>query len=181
MQTPKNNKRIYLARVLLTLACVLLLAFIFGNSLIEGDESDNQSNIVVKVVQKVVGFFAPKSWIATATGEDYQRLHAIVRTLAHFSEFALLGALCSWCYRAYTSQKTYFFAVVFFVAYVPIIDEFLQSFTIGRVADIHDVWVDTLGAFAGILFALGTLWLAKIIIKRREKVARIRSGSNQIQ
>ena len=181
MQTLQNNKRIYLARVLLTLACVLLLAFIFGNSLTAGNDSDKQSTSVVKLVQKTVAFFAPKSWIATAVGEDYQRLHAIVRTLAHFSEFALLGALCSWCYRAYTSQKTYFFVVVFFVAFVPIIDEFLQSFTIGRVMDILDVWVDTLGAFAGILFALSTLWLAKIVIKRREKVARIRSGSNQIQ
>ena len=169
MQTLEKNKKIYLVRVLLTLACVLLLAFIFGNSLTEGDDSSKQSAGVVKAVQKIVGVFAPNSWIATATGEQYDRLHASVRTLAHFSEFALLGALCSWCYRAYTNEKTYFFVVVCFVAYVPIIDEFLQTLTVGRVADIHDVFLDTLGAFAGILFALCTLFLGRIRRKRRCK------------
>lgn len=168
MKTRKNNK-IYLARALLTLACLLLLAFIFFNSLTSGDDSSAQSAWVVKCVQKTVGFFAPNSWIANATGEEYDKLHEIVRTLAHFGEFALLGALCSWCYRAYTNEKAYFFVVVFFVAFVPIVDEFLQTLTIGRVADIRDIWVDTLGAFAGIAFALLALWIAKLLLKRRIK------------
>ena len=72
MQTLEKNKKIYLVRVLLTLACVLLLAFIFGNSLTEGDDSSKQSAGVVKAVQKIVGVFAPNSWIATATGEQSQ-------------------------------------------------------------------------------------------------------------
>ncbi len=166
MEIRTQNKKIYLARALLTLACLLLLAFIFGNSLKAGDESSAQSAEVVQAVQKVVGFFAPHSWIATATGEAYEKLHAVVRTLAHFSEFALLGALCSWCYRAYTAEKAYFFVVVFFVLFVPIVDEFLQTLTAGRVADIYDVWIDSAGGAVGIAFALLTLWIAKRIRRK---------------
>ena len=51
MQTLEKNKKIYLVRVLLTLACVLLLAFIFGNSLTEGDDSSKQSAGVVSYVK----------------------------------------------------------------------------------------------------------------------------------
>lgn len=166
METHAQNKKIYLARALLTVACLLVLAFIFGNSLKAGDESSAQSAGVVKAVQKVAGFFAPNSWVATATGEAYEKLHAVVRTIAHFSEFALLGALCSWCYRAYTTEKAYFFVVVFFVLLIPVVDEFLQTLTIGRVADIYDVWIDSAGGAVGILFALGALWITKKIRRR---------------
>ena len=166
MQTHAKNKKIYLARVLLTVMCIAMLVFIFSNSLKAGDESSAQSAGLVKAVQKVVGFFAPNSWVATATGGAFEKLHAIVRTIAHFSEFALLGALCSWCYRAYTIEKAYFFVVVFFVLLIPVLDEFLQTLTIGRVADIYDVWIDSAGGAVGILFALGTLWIAKKIRRK---------------
>lgn len=166
METRTQNKRIYLVRALLTIACIALLSFIFGNSLKAGEESSAQSAGFLRAVQKAVGFFAPNSFVATATGEAYEKLHAIVRTIAHFGEFALLGALCSWCYRAYTAEKAYFFVVVFFVLLVPIVDEFLQTLTIDRVADIYDVWVDSAGGAVGILFALCTLWIAKKIRRK---------------
>lgn len=167
--TQVSKKKIYILRAVLTAACLALLAFIFGNSLTAGEDSSAQSASVVRLVQKVVGVFAPDSWIATATGEAYEKLHDIVRTVAHFLEFALLGALFSWCYRAYTSEKAYFFVVVCFLVLVPVIDEFLQTLTVGRAAEMKDVFVDTAGGLAGATFAVLTLVLGFAIYKKRRK------------
>ena len=87
-------------------------------------------------------------------GEAYDKLHWIVRTAAHFSEFALLGALFCWCYRAYTRDKTFLFLPVGLLVLVPIVDEFLQRSSAGRVADIADMLVDTAGGLCGFSFAL---------------------------
>lgn len=172
-KTNAPNNRIYwktyLVRIVLTALCIGMLCFIFGNSLKAGEQSAEQSSGVVDMVQKAVGIFAPNSWIATATGEAYDRLHGIVRTIAHFCEFALLGALFTWCYRSYTSEKAFFFVPVCLSILVPIVDEFLQTLTPGRAAEMKDVLVDTAGGAAGCVFALLTLWIGFAIYKSKRK------------
>jgi VanZ family protein len=161
--------KIVALRAVLTLACVALVAFIFYNSLKTGDESAAQSNIVTDTVQKIIGFFAPKSWIATATGAQYERLHSYVRTLAHFSEFGLLGALTAWCWRAYTSDKLCLLFPVCLALFIPVLDESLQFLTAGRVADTSDLFVDTLGGICGLAFAILTLWIGKAVLLRKRR------------
>lgn len=165
----RTRAKTYWLRAALTAACLCLLAFIFGNSLASGDDSSAQSSVFVRAVQKLAGVFAPHSWVATATGEAYEKLHGIVRTSAHFCEFALLGALFTWCYRSYTDEKAYFFIVVCFLVLVPVVDEFLQTLTIGRAAEMKDVFTDTAGGFAGVLFAIITVAIASAIRKKRRK------------
>ena len=164
----KKGKIIAL-RVVLTAACVALVAFIFYNSLKTGDESAAESNIVTDTVQKIIGFFAPKSWIANATGAEYERLHSYVRTLAHFSEFGLLGALMSWCWRAYTSDKLCLLFPVCLVLFIPVLDESLQFLTAGRVADTSDLFVDTIGGICGLAFATITLIIGKAVLSKKRK------------
>ena len=170
MKDGRTNKgKIIALRIVLTLSLLALLAFIFSNSLRTGDESGAQSNIVTDFVQKVVGIVAPNSWIATATGADYEKLHASVRTLAHFSEFGLLGALLVWCWRAYTDDRLCLLFPVCLVLFIPVVDESLQAFTAGRVADISDLFVDSLGGICGLVFAVVTLIVGRAVLAKRRK------------
>ncbi|MBQ7879648.1 MAG: VanZ family protein [Clostridia bacterium] len=170
MKDGRTNKgKIIALRVALTAACVALVAFIFFNSLRTGDESAAQSNVVTDFVQKVIAFFAPKSWIANATGEAYERLHGYVRTVAHFSEFGLLGALMVWCWRAYTADGLCLLFPMCLTLFIPVLDESLQFLTAGRVADISDLFVDTLGGFCGLAFAVIALLIGRAVLSKKRK------------
>ncbi len=155
-------------QILLTAACLGWLAFIFGNSLRTGTQSSAQSSNAVRLVQKAVGFFAPDSWIADATGEDYLRLHNFVRKAAHFVEFAVLGGLSLWCYCAYTLRVKWSFipAAVTFLA--PVFDELLQKTVSGRAGVFTDVLIDWCGGATGLVAAAFVVWCILKIIKRRE-------------
>lgn len=84
--------------------------------------------------------------------------HGIVRKLAHFTEYAILGALAV---RAFVrSQYRYAFSLLIVVA-VAFADEFGQSFRPSRTASIVDVGID----IAGGLVIIASLYI--LILKRR--------------
>ena len=168
MECGKGKKRwLYALRGALTLSCVAMLLFIFANSLQSGEESSALSLSVTIGVQKFFRVIAPSSFIATATGEAFELLHSALRLLAHFCEFALFGARVIWCCRSYTDKKAYFLIPVALVLFVPIIDELLQKFSNGRVADVQDVLIDVLGGVCGALFAAFTLFIGMKIYRRK--------------
>jgi VanZ family protein len=171
-----RNKQRFLTvlKILLPLLYALLLLFIFGNSLQTGEESAETSSRVVDAVQAVVAWVAPQSPIATATGEAYAKLHADIRTLAHFSEFALLGALACGCCLVYGLEnkatkgtnngaikpktallKKYLPIGFGSLLFVPLLDETLQSFTANRAAEWLDLAVDFSGGIVGYALVLG--------------------------
>ena len=176
MGKKENTKTKYFLwglRGFLTLACLLLIAFIFTNSLQEGEQSAEKSSEVVKAVQKVAAFFDPNSVIATATGEAYDRLHAAVRNWAHFAEFALLGGLLCWCCFSYTFKKIFQIIPPCAVALVAVTDEILQLFTSGRAFQVFDILLDCGGGIVGIGFAILTVWLGVLAYKKKKQAASL--------
>ncbi len=167
----RNKRAIFqiCLQVLFLLLCAGFVAWIFSNSLKDAEQSTAQSAGVVEIVQKVVYVIAPDSPIVTATGEDYDLLHKVVRIIAHFLEFALLGALLVWCWRTFTRKKIWFLIPCGALCIVPVVDEILQSFTAGRAMEFTDVCIDIAGGIAGGLFALLTLWLLFAIIRKRKR------------
>ena len=157
-----------ICRVLLTVATVAFIVWIFSNSLKVAESSAAQSSSFTTRLQEIFKVIAPTSFIATATGEDFLRLEAVVRTLAHFVEFALLGALCFWTYRVYTANRIWMIAPFAFSALVSAVDEVLQYFTPGRAFEWTDILVDVSGAWAGCLFALGTVALGVYLYKKHK-------------
>lgn len=147
----------WLLRIVLSAACIAMLAFIFSNSLKTGEQSSQQSSTVVKVVQDVASVVAPNSAVAKATGEAYERLHTWVRMVAHFFEFAFFGGLLLWCIASYTWREAGLWCALGGVCLVPMIDESLQYFVAGRGAEFFDVCTDVAGGICGILFALVVL------------------------
>lgn len=160
-------------RIVLPILCACLTGFIFSNSLKTGEESIQQSSTIVKAVQDVVAIFNPESAIVTATGEAYDRLHNVVRTLAHFAEFALLGGLYGWCLFSYTLKKKYLPIPLCALAVVPALDECLQLFSAGRGMELTDILIDLGGGFCGFAFAAFTVWwgvkLCRRSVCRKEK------------
>ena len=164
----KNQKALlWTVRILLSIACAFAVGFILYNSIQTAVESARQSSKAVEVVQKVVATVAPNSPIVTATGDAYDRLHAVVRTLAHFSEYALLGALGAWCYRSYTDKKIWLLAPCVGVAILAVADECLQTLADGRGAQFVDVMVDICGGAMGVAFALLTVWAVCKMIQKK--------------
>ena len=137
---------------ILTVLIGLNLALIWGNSLMDAQNS----NAVSGGVLAFLGRFLP--FLLTQAG------HGFLRKAAHFSEFALLGLL--FCGRHALARRETPVHLLGFGMAVACIDETIQIFTPGRASSLIDVWIDTSG------FALGlvVIYLAytiknKIIIK----------------
>ena len=160
-----KEKIIQILRVLLPLLCAAMTAFIFGNSLQSGAQSSAQSSKAVEIVQNIAKFLAPKSKIATATGADYDRLHACIRALAHVAEFAVLGALAAGCCAVYPQKKTNWLVGFGCLALTPIADELLQGFTANRAMEFKDMLLD----FGGIVLGFGLVLTCFYILLQRKK------------
>ena len=138
--------------------CAALLAvnvlFIWGNSLLPGSVSGAISHFV----RDIVALIFPMS------PSDPDSGHGLLRKLAHFTEFACLGALLSWLFGML--RKPLFVALPcgFLVACA---DETIQRFVPDRGPSFRDVLIDTSGVFIGI----GLLFLGYTICKNRAKQA----------
>lgn len=165
----KMRKIRLVLRILLSVATALWLSFILSNSLKTAEQSATQSSTIVETVQQVAQIVAPESKIANATGEAYDALHAFVRNCAHLVEFAVLGALCCWCYFAYTLQRKYFYIPLLGVLFVPFLDEYLQTFSLGRGVELTDLALDICGGLAGMLFAACCVMIGVRIYCKRKR------------
>lgn len=91
--------------------------------------------------------------------------HVFLRKTAHFSEYALLGAV-SFCAFSFTlKRKSFLWGWVLSAAYA-ITDEIHQLFIPGRACRAFDVFIDSLGAAAGITFAALVFFLLGLIYRR---------------
>ena len=169
----KRDILLWALRILLSAACVAMLAFIFSNSFKTGEKSAAQSSQVVDVVQQVAQAVAPQSPIATATGADYEMLHTIIRVIAHFSEFFVLGVSFMLCAYSYTQKTPWLFFPLGGVLLVPALDELVQLFVSGRGAEWTDFFTDAVGGACGVVLALLAVVLVgysyRILWKKRER------------
>ena len=144
--------------VILVLLVVLATAFIFSNSLKNGEESVADSDAIIALIEPL---------IEKIFGEEHQiDLNYIVRKSAHLAEFFLLGALTSCLIldlkrRHGKHLRGYEF---FYVLAVAVADEYIQSFT-GRTSMVADILIDFLGAILG----FGTVFLIFAWRRRKKK------------
>ena len=139
------------------LLCVVLIGFIFGNSLKDGQESAQSSDVVVDTVKPIVD---PEDQIERVEFSFY------VRKLAHFTEFFWLGmALCGVAEelsrrradcRALLSHYPVCGALLTALL-VAVVDEWIQSYT-GRTSSVRDVLIDFSGAICGFFLTALVVW-----------------------
>ena len=131
------------------LAAVLIalnLAFIWGNSLRTGTESQDMSEGVLEWVLFFLNLDALKESAPAI-------LHHLLRKAAHIVEFASLGALLTWRLRMGGEKHIVILPALLGMA-AALVDETIQLYTPNRGPSLSDVWLDTAGAVAGIMLLL---------------------------
>ena len=79
---------------------------------------------------------------------DYVTLNFLIRKLAHFAEYMVLGFILALTIKK--DNKISFSLLI--VLIVSILDEFLQGF-IGRTSMVYDIVIDGIGGYIGILIS----------------------------
>lgn len=117
-----------------------VLAVIWGNSCLPGDESGALSNAVLAWLLKAMPFLG---WM-----DGF-----ILRKLAHFCEFALLAFLLGLTFRSRgTEQSTFWYAPATLSLAAACVDETIQIVSPGRYSSLVDVWIDFAGSISGLVF-----------------------------
>lgn len=147
--------------LLLLLAILGALAFIWGNSLDSAVESSLKSGRMRELIRPLLELLV---------GQGNVTDH-LVRKLAHFTEFAVLGALLLLLTAA--AFRVRLQSVVncqFFLLLAALTDETIQIFT-GRGPQVQDVWLDFAGGTAGLLAMLVLVWLLRSLFRPRKRPA----------
>ena len=115
---------------------VLWMTIIFIMSCFNADDSGNQSGFIVNVISKLFNI------------SNVTLLSLIVRKIAHFSEYFILGLFSVNCFNKYKKNINYCYLLCIVYA---ISDEIHQLFVPGRSCQITDILIDSMGAILGIL------------------------------
>ena len=148
------------------LAILAVLCFIFGNSLLDGQQSGEVSAGVTEVVEPVV---RPVVEAVSPAPVSDDSLHGIIRKMAHFTEFAVLAVL-SVCllWQLCGTWRTHALGYVLFGTLLAAVsDEFIQSFT-GRTSSVRDVLIDFSGALCGTLLTIALPSLIRALRRTRK-------------
>ena len=144
-----EKKRKVISAVLICL-CIATVAFIWGNSMLGSKASSNVSNSVLGALEPIIRRFGIVS-----------RNDLWLRKLAHFTEFAALGA--ELLFLAAVKGKSGFQTAsncAFASLLVALTDETIHLIR-GRNSLVIDVLLDFSGALSGILIAWLICWLIK--------------------
>ena len=140
------NKR----KVLLVLL-VLMLLFIWGNSLLPADKSAALSNLLREILNKL--------FPTADAAEPIFHSDGILRKVAHCLEFSALGIIIALLCLPVPAQRAADkgLRIICCGLLTALIDETIQLFVSGRSGQISDVWIDLAGYCGGVLIImLGT-------------------------
>lgn len=164
----KIKKNLIVKRILFIIMLLGTLYLIFCFSSQDGEQSGNLS---LKVTNFIVNLFSKVKNMDTSLRMHYvERLHPIIRKLAHFSIYCLVGfsVMGFWCTFDIRNKYKLLWSILIGVVYAAS-DEFHQSFIPGRGPSIRDVCIDSAGVLTGIfvmiflilLFEAFSNWIKK--------------------
>ena len=155
-------RRLLHPRVMLPLLLILVtLLFIWSNSLKDATDSSAQSGTVAL-------WFARTFDIGR---QPFRFIYENLRKVAHFLEFALLGAEVGLLLLLNGKSRARFLLLgVSFCAVCAAIDECIQYFVPGRACTVTDVFIDTAGSAAALLFLFAVAWICTTIFGRRKSI-----------
>ena len=157
---------IYIKRIILCVCIVLNCITIFYFSNQNAQTSGGSSGRVVKWITQIIPGLRDLEEAEKVKVQE-EIMQPIVRKLAHFSIYTLLGILtmsCALTYKGTNYQRgliTFLFGLLYACS-----DEFHQLFVMGRSCEMRDVLIDTLGSFVGILI----YYKIKLYINKRQKL-----------
>ena len=153
------RKYVFVLRLMLVL---LMLAFIWGHSMMPADLSDLESSRFLVLVRPLVEAVGR---VLARHGYAYTPEH-LVRKMAHFTEYAALGALMCLLFLRKDGRCRLLLPAGGCLA-VAFVDEGIQMFSAGRGPALRDVGIDFCGACMGILLTALVVTLAYDALRRR--------------
>lgn len=155
-----EKKRRLLTQGLVCTVDALWLGVIFSQSLRSAVESSQYSGRLTRLLQ----------WLLQTDG-PVDALERLVRKLAHFAEFFLLGALAAATLAAFgllakDCVRRAFAPAALAGLLAGLCDETLQLTSAGRAAQVSDVWLDWVGYLCGLAFCL---FCAKTVVNSVKK------------
>lgn len=126
------------------------MVIIFTMSSFNSIESANQSNYIVNIISNVLNI------------NNIELLNLIIRKLAHYIEYLILGILVIKMFIKNNIPQSYLISIIFCIIYA-ISDEIHQLFVPGRACQIKDILIDSIGSITGI-------YLYKLISKRKKSI-----------
>lgn len=152
-----KNRKLMAARIILTILTAAAVAAIFWNSSRSAVQSTEQSSPLTGWLNR---FFLSLPIPFTIT-------ETLVRKLAHFSEYAVLGALLTATVYLYAQKRGR--ALLYALptgALIAVCDELIQLFPAGRSCEVRDMVIDLCGILVA---ALIVTLIISILEKRRIK------------
>lgn len=116
---------------------LLWMFLIFLMSSFDATESTNQSNFIVNIITDIFKI------------ENIEVLSFIIRKLAHFTEYLILGFLTINMLNKNDISKKYLLSILICVIYATS-DEIHQIFVPGRACQIRDILIDSIGSITGV-------------------------------
>ena len=140
---------VIMKKMIYLLLSVLIMSFIFGNSLMDAVDSNSESRFLTAFVQYILnwlGFHVPIA-----------ELHHIIRKCAHFTEFALESFFVAKTLSAFKVRRQTWLAYALLIGLLTaVIDENIQLYSIGRSGQVTDVLLDFSGTIVGVVMAMLT-------------------------
>lgn len=152
-KTIKFKKNLILKRIIFLAILLATFYIVFNFSAQNGEESGNLSE---KVTTWFVNILSKVKNMDTNTKLHYiVKLHPIVRKLAHFSLYIIIGFSVMGFFCTFDIKNKYklLWSGLIGVTYAAL-DEFHQSFTPGRGPSIKDVAIDSAGVLTGIFIMI---------------------------
>ncbi len=138
---------------------VLVLLFIWGNSMLSPELSGRLSDAVADLISSIFG----------GEGGDELQESFNIRKLAHYLEFCALGFLSA-LILSYLSleNKERAAALMLSAIFFPLVDETIQLFS-GRGPAIKDMWIDIAGFASGAALLLLIALIKKKTAEKKKK------------
>lgn len=128
-------------RILIFLT-IAVIAVIFVHSSMTADTSAVESDTAFELFRTFAQAINLPNFL-TATS---------IRKVAHFIEFSIFGILLTSAIKAKCGKiKPHIFTILFFLLFVPVIDELIQVFSDGRTSNVSDILLDFSGGVFGFL------------------------------
>ena len=156
------NKNIlkHVIRYILIICIIVLCCKIFALSSQDGGVSAGTSRQFTEIVLKILGL--------ECNDRTIEIINPVIRKVAHFSVYMLLGFLTMCTCETFKWQRVYKFDFSTMFAFVfACSDELHQRLVPGRSGEFADVCLDTVGAMLGVLIVLAIALICVLIKKKK--------------
>lgn len=150
--------------VLLFLIYVMIFNFSAEDATASSGVSQKVTKWILHLYYKLQG--STGDLIAVIPAGEVDEAEAVIRKLAHFTEYMLVGLFSLWIWFLWREKKLLYSALVLIQLLISAsLDEFHQYFVPGRHASVRDVLIDTVGGLTGILI----VFLVSLCIRKSIK------------